>query len=335
MVGSRLLFTLSIIYYISPGSSAVAGPGRGVETPLCECPYIKTRDRCHDCVETSTWEYNQYPRDDNISQALSHKSILFLGDSLAGQLTRAAQCYFTAVADVNISYVGLFSFPISSARPDSVDIVLNRILSQGTYDAVVVSMGTWYNWPRERFHNIVGDRENARDTALAQLQQCPPHVKEKIELYLQSDTSLSSYELSEFIRVHCNVLLNDIGFIHGLLQFAAAVGRHGHRWPTIYWKDIPPQHFPNSPSGMYNGRVNLECTAIHNKTEAYSRNRYADEVVKSLEDRGLLRVIRTWQHDVDKWNSHVHKDCTHYCIPSVVTWNWVDVIIRALGRQGE
>ena len=83
------------------------------------------------------------------------------------------------------------------------------------------------------------------------------------------------------------------------------------------------------------------CGPVLNMTLAAARSDVADQALSTLtrskRDTRLSR-LSTWAFDVKHPLQHpdrrLHADCTHYCLHSDVTWNWVRQLIDCLIRGG-
>lgn len=291
---------------------------RTIEDAL-SCEHIRPREKCSNAMK---WKYSVTPEDSAAISALLNMSILIIGDSIAGQLSRALDCYLKPESGIKVSYSEFFVFPIQS---NEMVTVLDNIFSKDRYDAVVIATGTWYNWKTEelseRFINSI-----SKDSASNILRKiCKRGLNDTLKKAYASGRT--SYEIAELFRVSCPQLLGSVGYVSGLMRLAEVVKIHHRRWPAVYWKDVPPQHFPNSASGRYSGVVGLQCAAVKNFSEAFARNFYSEHIFLN---NPHISIIKTWGNDITMWDRHLPRDCTHFCVPSDVTWHWAAATIKCV-----
>eukprot|EP00667_Euglena_gracilis_P013117 EG_transcript_13517 len=120
--------------------------------------------------------------------------------------------------------------------------------------------------------------------------------------------------------------------------------------PVLVWAEAPPQHFPEHPSGYYQGR-HLQFTrcAPVDKDSGYAhdwRNRIAERRMTAAG----IPILRLWNLTQPLWDYHVvHSgrtdptakpvDCTHYCLPGApVLWavaltDLLETLITPKGAQ--
>jgi len=110
----------------------------------------------------------------------------------------------------------------------------------------------------------------------------------------------------------------------------------------VVWKDVAPQHFAGPASGTYadaavHGAPGAACGAVADAAAAYARNAVADRVLLAAPGAPVAAVVRTWRGDVAAWDQHVAAkdarspgDCTHFCLPSPVTWAWATALLAAV-----
>ena len=108
-------------------------------------------------------------------ETLSNKSVLLMGDSLAWQLSMAMQCSLS----IRAHFKGLHTFPIYEL---DFERTISDTLSKDTYDAVIFSIGTWYNWQwNETFSNSTNSRITPQTSSAILEKNCPPDLKVKIK----------------------------------------------------------------------------------------------------------------------------------------------------------
>ena len=110
----------------------------------CQCPHISSQHRCSSC---SPWRYQKSKALDN----LRGEKLLFLGDSISGQLSQAMQCYANNGEEndqhLSVKFRSMHIFP---SDEDEFESRMNEEIGDdgkgGRYVAVVFGIGTWYNW---------------------------------------------------------------------------------------------------------------------------------------------------------------------------------------------
>lgn len=139
--------------------------------------------------------------------------------------------------------------------------------------------------------------------------------------------------------------------------------------PRMVWKEIAPQHHRFTPTGRWVENATARekgaaammaaaattsnasdttgsdkafaaaggaqgCAVIADPRGAYQLNAIAHAIVgrgRGGGGSGAFRAVaRTWAEDLQGWNLHVYGECTHYCNPSVVTWNWARRLFEAM-----
>ena len=280
-----------------------------LQPTLCKCASIVA----HKCSKKFRCENTLLPVVD-IPVALHDKSILLLGDSIPWQLSMTMKC--VAGSKVHTKSVGMHIFPLNEIQFENT---LQKVVQQNNYSAIIFGIGTWYNWEWGTQY----DDENL-DTMM---KRCPESFQKDIK-NMDYNAETNSYDYAQKFRSGCKLLLRKNSFRLGLERLVRIVHRHKDDWPPIFWKNIPPQHFP-TPSGQYDwgGIGNENCIAIANKSLAFDRNKVAYGILKSS---GLINHIDTWDEDIDEWKSHPGSDCTHYCNPSKVTLSRVDNVFKQI-----
>ena len=306
----RLLFLLLLLR----NASSFSHPD---PRDTCGCPFIKPRDICKGYSCELLQPHPQHHAEIT-SQQLSNISILVIGDSLALQLSRALKCYTMNMTFIKITEYPLYTFPI---YPHSMERQLRDVIGSSPFSVVIISLGIWYNWDPLQ-NNLIPRNISEYSSAMILEKICPIFKTKYLDL---QDTD--SFQISEMIRTSCKQLLNEVSFLSGLKRLKQILYRYKDIWPPVLWKDIPPQHFPNSLSGMYNGRVGNPCAPVKNKTLSYSRNFLVDKILGS---GWTVPIVRTWEADVDGWTQHVYKDCTHYCVPSELTGRWARSVLLSI-----
>ena len=115
----------------------------------CQCPHISSQHRCSSC---SPWRYQKSKALDN----LRGEKLLFLGDSISGQLSQAMQCYANNGEEndqhLSVKFRSMHIFP---SDEDEFESRMNEEIGDdgkgGRYVAVVFGIGTWYNWATRSF----------------------------------------------------------------------------------------------------------------------------------------------------------------------------------------
>ena len=271
----------------------------------CACAQIKKGRRCSSCVSL---EYEDF------WENLKYTKILLIGDSLPGQLHKVMTCSAPKEYNIKIVYKYLPVFPFEEMLFEDI---LKQMFALDDWSAVVVGIGSWYNWDWSERTSL--SRVDGKTTLRLLQQHCPKDLYG----YLSKEKSAKRRGLR--IRYTCRLLLKRQSYASGLVRLVNLLRRHSS-WPPVIWKDVPPQHF-KSQSGQYDwvkGPREKGCTAIQNVTEAYQRNVVANELLKDK-----VAIVRTWNDDVNTWRGHPGdgRDCTHYCNPSNTTWNWMRVVV--------
>jgi len=112
----------------------------------------------------------------------------------------------------------------------------------------------------------------------------------------------------------------------------------------LVWRETSPQHFQGSASGSFVGR---QFTAYQGDTCAPSaavdeQHKLRAALLLALEDAGLP-ILRIWNLTKTQWDVHLdnrtshvlrlkHADCTHFCEPSGVMEAWADGSLLLVDR---
>jgi FkbM family methyltransferase len=276
---------------------------RASTADYCQCEHI-VHHKCEGCTTHRVL---------SVPPVLHGKTLLIFGDSLPWQMAQLMKC--VVGSDVTVVFKALHLFPIDEA---SFETFLTVVIKETQPDAIVFGIGTWYNWD----WSVVNEEAVTAATTTRLLHEaCPSTLLKTLET--PYETTTDSYARALQIRT-CKALLGSASYRSGLVRLKAILLRRWENWPPVFWKDVPPQHW-KTPSGQYDwGGVGGRCVKIQNRTQAYERNRIANERLSAQ----TVTFIRTWEHDVDFWDGHVGKDCTHYCNPSKVPLNWVSATFK-------
>jgi len=331
-----LLITAAPIFATPPVTAKMSH----IVSPLESCVACTETVAHHRCQRECTVATSTHWNNETLL-SLRDTSILFIGDSLAWQFQHATQCYTAQFDNVTVDFEAMHMFPLHAA---SLDALLNR-----DYDTIVIAVGTWYNvdepeeWRKKNSSSASPPMITPNTTTELCQAHCPPRLYD----YLSTPKPPPTYESALRSRKECRDLTRRTSFISGLMRLRDAIQRRRapvfekgvvpdgiRRRPHIIWKDVAPQHFPNVPSGGFDSFMPNKgrCSAIGNQTLAYKRNRVANKVIfpNSNNSDAALTGLLTWGDDVDKWRFHPGGDCTHFCNPSVVTWNWVSKLLRVI-----
>lgn len=276
----------------------------------CACSHIAKQHKCGSC--------KPLPRI-SVPPSLYGKAILLLGDSLPWQMAQTLKCVVGSKMD--IVFKGMHLFPIDETR---FEATLNEMIKTQEYAAVVLGIGTWYNW---EWGMPVTNPVTASTSTRLLMEACPLSLRAYLEGSPYS-SSTDPYARALRIRKECKAMLGQEAYQSGLERLRTILSRRRGEWPPVFWKDVPPQHW-NTPSGQYDwGGVGGACVPLGNATLAYERNNLADQAL-----RMNGHFIRAWAHDANRSGEHVGGDCTHYCNPSSVTLNWANATLTAVANS--
>lgn len=121
-----------------------------------------------------------------------------------------------------------------------------------------------------------------------------------------------------------------------LLNFTRKYDQLYDSLPLVWWKDTTPQHFSSS-TGLFEGFQNA-TTCKNDLTSEEDKKQYyhvvTDHLFSNRSRERRIPMISTFLADAQRGQQHLfgnrrnrHNviDCTHWCIPSSVTENWVAI----------
>jgi len=293
------------------------------------CNAFMEHHRCgRVCSQENSWNDTS---SNHLLRALNNTSILLVGDSLPWQLSHAMQC-FTGHPSVNITvgFEGMHLFPLDE---ESFELMLEDFLQKRTYHAIIFGIGTWYNiyqneTRRQTTGNTTSNHFSNNVTERTTMDIFQNHCPSSLREYYSKESR--AYERAQRSRSECPDLTRLSSYISGLLRLRNVLEKdRTHAWPLAIWKDVAPQHFEATASGMWlaGAPATKACKDIENKSYAYERNRIANDI---LGGSNRIAFARTWEKDVLEWNLHPGRDCTHFCNPSATTWNWVTEVMNVI-----
>jgi hypothetical protein len=267
---------------------------------------------------------------------LQDAHVLLMGDSMAWQLYQLLHCLYTNHHDndattattnntIHFDFQPLHVFPVRANELETaIDNALQSKQPYRNYSALIIAMGTWYNWDwggqndDQHIDNVIDpDGPAPQQSVLPQVfletilrDQCPDG---RAATYFHNhplgnnnqSTTTNVYEYAQHMRALCGPLLRREAYIAGLtmLRNVIAQRRRGgandetnndKAWPVVLWKQVSVQHF-NTASGNFDiigggtdqHRSSLlsGCVPLRNNTLNYERNRVAETVLLQHHDR--------------------------------------------------
>lgn len=249
---------------------------------------------------------------------LNNKRLVLIGDSLPWQFYMALDCFIDHEVNTTIEFHAMHVVP-----HDLND--LKSFLSSVTYSpfqhtTLIIGIGTWYNWDWSWPVNTT------------QMKDVPQEYTKTL-MYERScrDSTLFKDDSYKYAveRRRCNSL-DANAFASDLARLKDALSSIRKEDFEVVWKSIPPQHW-STESGQFDwAKGSPPCVPIQNEVMAHGRNNLAECALGLFETNTSLHYLDTWKGDVIHHDMHAASDCTHFCNPSVVTWNWAGQLINLM-----
>ena len=285
------------------------------------------------------------PKD--VAMKLSGKTVTGIGDSLGLQAYMAMRC-FVEESGYNITFGEFVSLHVIPLEGWSLGEYLRRKLVG--VDVAFVDFGHWYSWDwgqSDRF-TTVRDANSSTTAMLTNACRNPVALRRSLTDAMAAwknsgyndDIINPIYDQARIRRNKCfDVMLGRAAFASDLMRLNEVIAADA-QLPGMVWKELSPQHFSFDSSGKWVknstaresatlGDTVRHCAEITDHREAYQLNEIANRVVGG-KTSVFLAVARTWKADLRSWNLHAQGECTHYCNPSIVTWNWAGKLFGAL-----
>ena len=321
------------------------GPNRNVCLPLLQAKYA-----CSTCRPERGCASDLGCRSAADLAALNGTTVALVGDSLKTELAVAMHC----VIDRSALAV-VWPAPSASVVPfrHPLTALLREVLASA--DVVIFNFGIWYNWDptvdtqRPRYSRLSEEHTTKQiEECITQGIRAPKLAGNCTRRHcLTSPTSALERIQGAFWRRNCAGSLGKLAYASDLKRFAVVLRKVAaeRRWRArkLIWRASTPQHY-SGPSGMFPlKRSNTwpgagACIPVRNDSLAADRNAVADSMLHSLLRPGgppYMTRWSTWDHDLGYHDEHPRgADCSHFCLHSTATWNWVRLLLACLvGRD--
>jgi hypothetical protein len=306
-----LVFTYFVVNADDPKMVGVVQHKFSLLRPDPLCKHIQHGHRCPQKVLPRSYSTTI---NNNTFSFPKKVKVLVMGDSVIWQMWQLLECMLPPSSPISFDFQGLHVFP----ETESIFIdTLNGFQSTQKYDIFIISIGMWYNWDWNSDLDLSASSSWTLKT-LEESKKCPDGLRDL--LFSTNRWFIRGLTTRARCKEH---LLGLDAYVSGLKRLSN-IAKMG-TFPLILWKDLPPQHWNGSESGQYEWGTKGSCASIPDKEKAYSRNRVADTVLENS-----VLFARTWPIDVNAWDKHNGKQCTHYCNPSMMTIGWVLETLRRI-----
>ena len=304
---------------------------------------------------------------DDAFMTLRNVSVAFVGDSLTAHLLALAQCFLPGVR-TRWSY---FALKVLPHQKDALAALLREALAVadvvifgwgawyhwdgggdgGAADADLDAAGPalteeeWRSWAAATTKMM---------EACAARRLPPPRTElgsacgsaECLQGAPSTDRERAGYAAR---RRLCKGTLGKRAYVSDLALFASTLcdvaGERPWRARRLIWWDGAQQHY-NTTSGMFPAQHGLvwpsgsgACVPHRRTNLANERNALARRVLAPLLAKGEMQIWSTARHDAAAHDQHADRrggtmrgDCSHYCLHSEVSRNWLEELLDPLRR---
>ena len=281
-------------------------------------------------------------------------SIALIGDSLMTQLHDVAKCAARRAPQLRLNWIPMHVLP-----RDSGAALLTETLSMAAaqHDLILLNIGAWYNWQPNEFTTLgelLLENTTARGPEQEQLESCAQLLPYHEWIARGKPINMKQYAMK---RRSCMPPLGLRAYIADLKLLVEVLGKlveaDASLADRIVWRSSVAQHYPTRagtydparyiaarwPFGLSAG---VPCAPIQqqHEDEARQRNVLASRVLAGR-GRVLRHTMDTWATDAALWDQHSAKrrggrpldvqiDCTHFCLHSDATWEWLQALERLI-----
>lgn len=289
------------------------------------CPHLNGAYTCPRAQSLSIPYIAQKLEHEGTHRSLNGERLVIIGDSLGYELWNTLQCAIGGEVDATIEWAGMAAVPHDSSV---LKAFLSNVIKSNSlvkHTTLVFSVGSWYNWDWSQYDNT---------TSLAEFP--PQYTRTLIRGHACNDGALLKYAKHDpgeygFKRRECNSLGLD-AFVSDLARLKDALKSIRLDNVEVVWKSIPPQHWPTQSGQFDESSEHPPCTPIRDRTMAHRRNDFAERALGLFEVNSPFSYLDTWEDDVGRHEMHTIGECTHFCNPSVVTWNWAGQLLHFMTK---